>query len=177
MPLGLVASGIWTARSAQPLSAYQGGSSIPVSGSCPATAGATPPPPYQNEITNIDGVAQYVPGTTRNQVNRNVSIDAVNAYIGTQNAFRSKCGLSTFAAIDGSRIQNSSYDTFDFRLLESIRLGESKRLEIYGQGFNLFGHVNYTNSSIPTTVTSATFGRASASSNLQQGELAARFIF
>jgi hypothetical protein len=74
-------------------------------------------------------------------------------------------------------MQNSSYNSFDFRLLESIKLGESRRLELYGQAFNLFGRVNYTNSSITTSAAASTFGRASAASNLQQGELAARFIF
>ena len=142
LPLGLVASGIWTVRSAQPLSAYSG-------------------------AANLDATAQYVPGTTRNQVNRNVDFGVINA-------FRATKGLT---AINPSTIQNSNYNSFDFRLLESIRLGESRRLELYGQAFNLFGHVNYTNSTITTTVTSATFGRASAASNLQQGELAARFIF
>ncbi len=142
LPLGLVASGIWTVRSAQPFSAYSG-------------------------QVNLDAVAQYVPGTTRNQVNRNVDFNAINAFRATRN----------LAAINPSNVQNSNYNSFDFRILDSFRLGESRRLEIYGQAFNLFGHVNYINTSITTTVTSATFGRASASSNLQQGELAARFIF
>lgn len=142
LPLGLVASGIWTLRSSLPLSVYTG-------------------------VNNIDSSNQYVPGTTRNQLNRDLDFGALNTY-------RSATGL---AAINSSTIQNSSYDTFDFRLLESIKLGESRRLELYGQGFNLFGRVNYMNTTISNTVTSAVFGRASASNNLQQGELAARFIF
>lgn len=142
LPLGLVASGIFTARSALPLNAFTG-------------------------TVNLDATAQYVPGTTRNQVNRNVDFGAINSYRATRN----------LAAIDPSTIQNSNYNSVDLRILESFHLGESRRLEIYGQAFNLFGHVNYTNSSITTTVTSATFGRASAASNRQQGELAARFIF
>lgn len=176
LPLGLVASGIWTVRSAQPLSAYQGGANIPLS-----AAGSSPP--YQNELTNVDGTGQYVPGTTRNQINRDINLGAVNAFIDTQNVYRQtqnqKNGtqLPLFSHVNASQIQNSSYNSLDFRLLESIRLGESKRLELYGQAFNLLGRVNYTNSTITTTVTSATFGQASASSNLQQGELAARLIF
>lgn len=176
LPLGLVASGIWTVRSAQPLSAYQGGANIPVTGSASL-------PPYQNELTNVDGTAQYVPGTTRNQINRDINLGAVNTFIDAQNAYRQtqnvKNGtqLPLFSPVNGSQIQNSSFNSFDFRLLESFRLGESKRLEVYGQAFNLFGRVNYTNSTITTTVTSATFGQASAASNRQQGELAARFVF
>jgi hypothetical protein len=50
-------------------------------------------------------------------------------------------------------------------------------LELYGQAFNLFNRTNYLSNGIATTVTSATFGRASSSNNMQQGELAARFIF
>lgn len=142
LPFGLVASGIWTVRSSQPLSAYSG-------------------------LVNFDSVSQYVAGTTRNQVNRNVDFGAINTYRASRN----------LTALDPANIQNSSYNSFDFRLLESVRLGERKRLEVYGQGFNLFGRVNYLNSSITTTVTSSTFGRASSANNLQQGELAARFIF
>jgi hypothetical protein len=142
LPFGLVASGIWTVRSSQPFSAYSG-------------------------AVNIDSTSQYVPGTTRNQVNRDVDFNVINT-------FRTARGLSTLSS---STVQNSSYNSFDFRLLESIKLGESRRLELYGQAFNLFGRVNYTNSSITTSAAASTFGRASAASNLQQGELAARFIF
>lgn len=142
LPWGLVASGIWTVRSSMPFSAYSG-------------------------LVNFDSVSQYVVGTTRNQMNRDVDFNAINTY-------RASRGL---AAIDPSQIQNSSYNSFDFRLLESIKLKESMRLELYGQAFNLFNRTNFMNSSIATTVTSATFGRASAASNMQQGELAARFIF
>jgi hypothetical protein len=142
LPWGLVASGIWTVRSAQPFSAYSG-------------------------LVNLDSVGQYVAGTTRNQMNRDVNFSAINTYRASR----------SLAAIDPSTIQNSSYNSFDFRLLESIKLGESKRLELYGQAFNLFNRVNYLNSGIATTVTSTTFGRASSSGNMQQGELAARFIF
>jgi hypothetical protein len=142
LPLGIIASGIWTVRSSQPFSAYSGG-------------------------VNLDSVGQYVPGTARNQVNRDVDFGVINAFRASRN----------LAAIDPSTIQNSSYNSFDFRLLKSFRLSESKRLEIYGQGFNLFGRVNYTNSTIGTSAISSAFGRASGSSNLQQGEFAARFIF
>jgi hypothetical protein len=142
LPYGLVASAIYTVRSAQPLSAFSG-------------------------LVNLDSTSQYVAGTTRNQLNRNADFSAINAYRATK-------GLT---AINSSQIQNSNYQSFDFRLLESIKLKENKRLELYGQGFNLFGHVNYTNSTITTTVTAATFGQASGASNMQQGELAARFIF
>jgi hypothetical protein len=100
-------------------------------------------------------------------VNRDVDFGVINAFRASRN----------LAAIDPSTIQNSSYNSFDFRLLKSFRLSESKRLEIYGQGFNLFGRVNYTNSTIGTSAISSAFGRASGSSNLQQGEFAARFIF
>ena len=142
LPFGLVASGIWTVRSSQPFSAYSG-------------------------AVNIDSTRQYVPGTTRNQINRDVDFNVINT-------FRTARGLSTLSS---STVQNSSYNSFDFRLLESIKLGESRRLELYGQAFNLFGRVNYTNSSITTSAAASTFGRASAASNLQQGEFAARFIF
>lgn len=140
LPWGIVGSGILTLRSSMPFSAY-------------------------SATVNSDSVTQYVTGTTRNQVNRNVDLGAINTY-------RTSRGLATVSA---GTIQNSSYKTFDFRLSKNFHLGERYHVEVYGQGFNLFGTNNY--SSITTSAASATFGRAADSSNKQQGELAARFTF
>lgn len=140
LPWGFVGSGILTLRSATPFSAY-------------------------SASVNADSVTQYVPGTTRNQVNRDVDYGLINAYRATR----------SLAAIDPSQVQNSAYKSFDVRVLKNIHFHDTLALEVYGQAFNLFGANNYT--SITTSAASTTFGRASDSGNRQQGELAARFIF
>lgn len=140
LPWGLVGSGILTLRSPTPFSAY-------------------------SAAVNSDSVTQYVPGTTRNQVNRDVDFALINAYRATRN----------LTAIDPSQVQNSAYKSFDLRVLKNIHFHDNLALEVYGQAFNLFGADNYT--SITTSAASTTFGRASDSGNRQQGELAARFIF
>ena len=140
LPWGLIGSGILTLRSTLPFSAY-------------------------SSSVNADSVTQYVPGTTRNQVNRNVDYSLINAYRATR----------SLAAIDPSQVQNSAYKSFDLRVLKNIRFHDRYAMEIYGQAFNLFGTNNFT--SITTSAASTTFGRASDSGNRQQGELAARFIF
>jgi hypothetical protein len=142
-------SAIYTVRSSLPLSALA---------STTAATSLTP---------NADSTAQYVPGTTRNQLNRDISFSAINAY-------RATLGL---AAVSSSQLQNSNYQSFDLRVLHNFKVHDTKRLEVYGQAFNLFGHVNYTNSSISNTANSSTFGNATSASNLQQAELAARFVF
>jgi hypothetical protein len=148
-PYGIMLSAIYTVRSSLPLSALA------------FTTAATSLTP------NADSTSQYVPGTTRNQLNRNISLAAINAYRATQ-------GLGAFSA---SQLQNSNYQSFDLRVLRDFKIRETMRLEVYGQAFNLFGHVNYVNSSITNSATSSTFGRATNATNLQQAELAARFVF
>ncbi|QEE26727.1 TonB-dependent receptor [Terriglobus albidus] len=142
LPWGIVSSGILTLRSATPFSAYAA-------------------------TVNADSITQYVPGTTRNQVNRDVDFSLINTY-------RASRGL---AAVDPSTVQNSAYKSFDLRLLKNFRIHDRFSLEVYGQAFNLFGANNYLYNSITTSAASATFGRATDSGNRQQGELAARFTF
>ncbi|MGO4212437.1 hypothetical protein AB4043_16615, partial [Terriglobus sp. YAF25] len=142
LPWGIMSSGILTLRSATPFSAYAA-------------------------TVNADSVTQYVPGTTRNQVNRDVDFSLINTY-------RASRGL---AAVDPSTVQNSAYKSFDLRLLKNFRIHDRFSLEVYGQAFNLFGANNYLYNSITTSAASATFGRATDSGNRQQGELAARFTF
>lgn len=140
LPWGFIGSGIVTFRTSMPFSAYAA-------------------------TVNADSVTQYVPGTTRNQVNRDVDLSLVNTYRATRN-------LPAVAAGD---IQNTAYKSFDFRLAKNFRIHDRFNIELYGQGFNLFGANNYT--VITTSAASTTFGRASDSSYRQQGELAARFTF
>jgi hypothetical protein len=148
LPWKLTLGAIWTAKSSTPFSALA------------ATFDA-------------DGTQQYVPGTSRNQGNRNLGLTAVNAY-------RAGLGLSPVTA---SSINKNPYDSFDVHLSRSFFVKEQRHLEVIAQVFNLFGHQNLlgvsaggsgyvTNAAAPTG-----FGTINAASNLQQAELAGRFVF
>jgi Carboxypeptidase regulatory-like domain/TonB dependent receptor len=148
LPLKLTLGAIWTAKSSVPFSAL-------------------------SATFNADGAQQYVPGTSRNQGNRNLSLGAVNAY-------RASLGLSPVTA---SMLNTNPYDAFDVHLSRKFMIGEHRYIEGIAQVFNLFGHENLmgvtagtsgyaTNAASPTG-----FGTLSAAGPLQQAELAARFVF
>jgi len=142
LPWKITLGGIWTLRSSLPFSAYSG-------------------------TYDVDGTQQYVPGTTRNQGNRNLSLSAVNAY-------RATLSLSPIAA---SSIQSSQYDDFDLRISKSLFTRGEKSIEIIGQAFNLFGHTNLSGANAVTNAQSPSFGQITNAGNVQEGELAARFRF
>jgi TonB dependent receptor len=125
---------------------------------------------------NANGTAQYVPGTTRDQGNRGLSFTALNAYRTAFNATcspQATCQLST--NLSASSVASTNYLDFDLRVSKFIFQRGTKRLEIIGQAFNLFGRQNYT--TIQTAPTSPTFGAPTAANTVQIGELAARFSF
>jgi hypothetical protein len=140
LPLGIVLGAIWTARSSLPFSAYE-------------------------NVYNADGTAQFVPGTSRNQGNRNLSLSAVNAY-------RSGIGLAPVTSITAN-----PYDSLDVHISKIFLQKEHRHLEIIGQCFNLLGHKNLLAGNYSTNASSASFGTINAANNLQQAELAARFVF
>jgi hypothetical protein len=123
---------------------------------------------------DVDGIRQYVPGTTRNQGDRDLNLAAVNAYRATLN----------LPAISASQIDSSRFNSFDVRLARAIILKGEQRVELIGQVFNLFGTTNLASSSGQvstggnlTNATSASFGRIQGALNLQQAELAVRIVF
>ena len=116
-------------------------------------------------VVNADGTTQYAPGTSRNQGNRNLSLAAVNAYRATR-------GLSAVSSIN-----TNPYNSFDVHLAKYFFQKEQRHLEIIGQCFNLFGHENRLAANYVTSAASSSFGTITAASNLQQAELAARFVF
>ncbi len=118
-------------------------------------------------ITNADGTLQYVAGTSRNQGNRSLNLSAVNAY-------RSTLGLMPVTA--GS-LNTNSYNSLDVHISRSFFVKEQRRIEILGQCFNLLGHENLLAGNYITSAASASFGTITAAGNLQQAELAARFVF
>jgi TonB dependent receptor len=147
LPFRFTFGAIWTARSSVPFSALSAN-------------------------FNADIIQQYVPGTSRNQGNRDLNLGAVNAY-------RATLGLP---AITASDINRNPYDSFDVHVSRSFSLGEQRRIEVIAQCFNLFGHENLAGvsagtSGYNTNAASPGFGTLNSAGNLQQAELAARFVF
>ena len=116
----------------------------------------------------LDGVTQYVAGTSRNIGNRDngALLASVNAYRATLN----QSPLST------SNIDSSSFNSFDFKLSRPIFTRNEHRIEVIGQAFNLFGRTNLSGGTT-TAANSANFGRILGASNLQQAELAVMYRF
>jgi hypothetical protein len=117
-------------------------------------------------VLDADGDRQYVPGTSRNQGNRDLNLTSVNAY-------RATLGLAPFTS---SQIDSSRFNSFDVRASRPIFVRNEKRVEVIGQVFNLFGHLNLTGGNT-TRADSANFGKILSASNLQQAELAVRLVF
>ena len=108
-----------------------------------------------------------MPGASRNQGNQGLSLAAVNAYRATRN----------LPALLPGAIQTNLYNSLDLHLSKSFFVKEQRHLEIIGQCFNVFGHENLLASSYVTSAASSSFGTMTSASNLQQAELAARFVF
>jgi hypothetical protein len=142
LPWKITLGAMWTVRSSLPFSAFE-------------------------SVTNADGTLQYVPGTSRNQGNRGLSLSAVNAYRATR-------GL---AAVAPGAINTNLFNSFDVHLSRSFFITERAHLEVIGQCFNLFGHENLAAGYYITSAASTSFGTITSASNLQQAELAARFVF
>ena len=118
--------------------------------------------------TDVDGLAQYVPGTTRDMGDRDNT-----AFLSAVNAYRATLGL---AAIASSQINSSRFNSFDVVLSRSFFVKEQRRVELKAQVFNLFGTQNLTGGNT-TSAVSASFGELLSASNLQQAELAVRLVF
>lgn len=117
-------------------------------------------------VLDADGNRQYVPGTSRNQGNRDLSPAAVNAY-------RDSLHL---APIPASQIDSSRINGLDLKVSRSLFVRDQRRIDLIGQVFNVFGTTNLTGGST-TRADSVNFGRIFGASNLQQGELAMVFKF
>jgi hypothetical protein len=118
---------------------------------------------------NGDGVnTDYVPGTTRNLGNRENGrmLQAVNAW-------RTSRGL---AAIPESQISTNSYNSVDLRVSKSISLGQTRKIELIGQVFNVFGRDNLQAAWVTNSLSNL-FGQIRQAFNRQQGEVAVRFAW
>jgi len=136
LPFKLTLGAIWQLRSSLPFSAL-------------------------SAVLDADGNRQYVPGTSRDQGNRDLSLAAVNAY-------RDSLHLAPIAA---SQIDSSRVNDLDLKVSRSIFVRDQRRIDLVGQVFNVFGTTNLTGGTT-TRADSANFGRILGASNLQQAELA-----
>ncbi len=134
---------VWTMRSTMPFNALAG------------------------QDLNGDGSnSDYVPGTTRNQGNRNLSLAAVNAWR----------AQNRLAPIPASQIDKNTYNRTDVRVSKAIAFGSARKLEVIGQVFNIFGKDNLGGGWV-TNALSDSFGRLLAALPRQQAEVAVRLVF
>jgi len=117
---------------------------------------------------NVDGFnTDLVPGTTRNSGSRNLNLDAVNAWR----------ALNSLAAITEAQIDSSRINITDMRLSKSIRFGDSRKVDLMVQAFNVFNTRNLQAQFGGGRVGNAlsnTFGRITSARAQRQVELAAR---
>lgn len=115
--------------------------------------------------TNADGTAQYVPGTSRDEGERGLNLTAVNVY-------RATVGLAPM-----TRIDSNFYSSLDVRISRWFFAENNRRLEIIAQCFNVLGHKNLLAGDYIMSAASPSFGTITSAANLQQAELAARYVF
>jgi hypothetical protein len=145
LPWNMTLGAVWTYRSAAPFSAYSANFSA-------------------------DGQRQYVPGTSRNQGNRDLDLAAVNAY-------RAQNGL---APIPASQIESDRYSSVDIRFAKAIQLAGQAKIELIAQVFNILGTDNLNapfSGGQVTNALSSSFGQILTAKNRQQAELAVRLTF
>ena len=110
-------------------------------------------------------VTDLVPGTTRNQGNRDLDLALVNAW-------RAANG---FASIAESAIDSTRFMSMDVRASKSIPLVGARKLDVIVQVFNIFNTVNL--SGIQANSLASTFGTASTAGAGRQAELAVRLVW
>ena len=146
LPHDVTLAAVWTLRSARPFSALAG-----------------------KDLNNDGSNTDFVPGTSRNQGNRDLDLGLVNAW-------RAQNGLGPIAT---SQIDSDRYNRLDIRVSKAVVFG-SRRVELIGQVFNVLGTDNLSAIGAGTQVTNAlsdSFGRILTAQPRQQAELAARFAW
>jgi outer membrane receptor protein involved in Fe transport len=146
LPFDINLGAVWTLRSSLPFSALAG------------------------KDLNGDGLnTDYVPGTTRDQGNRDLNLALVNAW-------RAENGLGPISA---SQIQSTRYNRVDLRISKTINVGGGRKLELIGQIFDLFGTDNLGGIGVSqvTNALSNSFGRVLSALPRQEAELAVRFAW
>jgi hypothetical protein len=119
---------------------------------------------------NGDGAnTDYVPGTHKGQGNRDLDLGLVNAW-------RAQNGL---APVSEDQIDSNDFNRVDVRASKTINLGDTRRLEVIAQVFNLFGRNNLGGIGITRTTNSLSnsFGRILGAQPRQQAEFAVRLAW
>ncbi|MGH9348371.1 MAG: TonB-dependent receptor [Vicinamibacterales bacterium] len=146
LPWDVTFGGVWTYRSTMPFTARAG------------------------RDLNQDGAnTDYVPGTARNQGNRNLDLAAVNAYR----------AANDLGAVPESQIDTNELNRLDVRASKSFSLGANRKLELIGQLFNVLGTDNLgaLGSGWVVNALSNSFGRVLTAQPRQQAELALRIVW
>ncbi|MGH9320774.1 MAG: TonB-dependent receptor [Vicinamibacteria bacterium] len=147
LPYDLTLGAIWTYRSSLPFTAVAG-----------------------RDINRNGFNDDFVPGTTRNQGQRDLDLALVNAWR----------ALSGLPAVSEDQIEDTAMNVVDMRLSKTFNLGGNYRLEAMIQVFNLFNQVNlgalYSGANV-TNALSASFGRVLTARDGRQAEIAVRFRF
>jgi hypothetical protein len=111
--------------------------------------------------------SDLVPGTTRNSGSRDLNLTAVNAWR----------ALNNLAAISGGQIDTSRINLTDVRVSKSIRFGDTRKVDLMVQAFNVFSTKNlqaqFGGGRVGNSL-SNTFGRITSARPQRQIELAAR---
>jgi hypothetical protein len=147
LPYDVQFGAVWTLRSSLPFNAVAG------------------------RDLNGDGFStDYVPGTTRNQGDRDLNLNLVNAW-------RAQNGLQPIPA---SNIDSSRFNSVDVRASKMLSLGGRTKLEVIAQVFNVFNTKNllapFTSPQV-TNALSDSFGRILTARPGTQAELAARIVW
>jgi Carboxypeptidase regulatory-like domain/TonB-dependent Receptor Plug Domain len=133
----------------------------------------------QNGILQPNGqYAMLVPGATANDVRRSHETTAdmiaqyfnVGAFVPVNSVPRGVYGNAARGLIYGPAGVGT-----DFAVLRYIRLREDVRLQLRGEFFNAFNHVNFDNPN--TTVSSTSFGRITSASAGRVIQLAVKIIW
>ena len=123
------------------------------------------------DLNNDGSTNDAVPGTHRGMGNRENA-----AMVAAVNAYRASRGLApiTEAQIDDNRLRR-----VDLRVTKGFSLGSSRKVELVGQVFNLFGSDNLggIGSSQVGSAIAPNFGQIPSAQPRQQGELAVRYIW
>ena len=145
LPRGVQLGAVWTLRSKMPFSALSG------------------------RDLDLDGATNdYVPGTTNNQGNRNLDINAVNAW-------RAINGLGPISA---AQFDSNRFNSVDLRVSKTFPVGASRRIETIFQVFNVLGTDNLLppgGDSYVENALSDSFGRILSAQPRQQAEIAVRY--
>ena len=152
LPYDIALSGIYTLRTTMPFSAKAG------------------------RDINGDGFAtgrsgDYVPGTTRNQGNRDLDMSLVNDW-------RAQNGLGPLSE---DQIDSTRYLNLDLRVSKQFPLGGTAAIELMFQVFNIFDNLNLgarflTPANVENSL-SPNFGQILHAQDARQAEIAFRFLW